>query len=218
MRAAEIVFEILFTLVGIALAAAIIRYPKAVFIDIPLGLIKKVLHIDFFVGLFEIFTGGEKGDTGYKIQKKVHFNFANCHKLLLVKGANESKVKNEIKEALSTIAEKSKSIDFTFTRLKSELVIKSTNNIPFYEFHFLVQWLTEAKMETIGLIESEEITYSVYSDPNSINLIGQTDKGSKFFITLLEGYEDKQFVSINKDIEINSDYCVEEIKKRLVSV
>jgi hypothetical protein len=217
MKTTETVFEILFTLVGIALAAAIIRYPKATFIDIPLGLLKRLLFFDFFVGVFEIFNGREGGDNKYKIQKKIFFDFANCHKLLFVKEKDESKVKNEMKEALSTLAEKYKSIDFTFTRIKNELVIEPTIDIQFYEFHFLVQWLTEAKMETIGFVESEEITYSVYSDPNSINLIGQTDKGSKFFITLLEGYQDKQFISINKDIEINNEYDVDKIKVRLAT-
>jgi hypothetical protein len=215
MRTTEIVFEILFAIVGIALVAAIIRYPKATFIDIPLGLLKRLLFFDFFVGIFEILIGKEGGDNEYKIQKKIYFDFNSCNKLLLTKETDELKVKSEIKESLSIISEKVNSINFVLTRIGDELIIQPNKDIPFYEFHFLVQSLAEAKIETVGLVESKAMTYSVYNDPNSVNLIGQTDKGDKFFITLLEGYEDKQFILLNRSIETNEEYDVENLKARL---
>jgi hypothetical protein len=215
MRTTEIVFEALFVIVGLALIAAIIRYPKATFIDIPLGLLRRFLFIDFFIGIFEIFGRRGKGDNEYEIQKKLYFDFSSCNKLLLTKETDELKVKNEINEALSTINEKISSINFVFTKIGNELIIQPNKDIPFYEFHFLVQSLAGVKIETVGLVESKNITYSVYEDTNSINLIGQTDKGDKFFITLLEGYENKQFILLNRSIDINDEYDVEKLKARL---
>jgi hypothetical protein len=60
MKTTEMVFEILFTLAGITLVAAIIRYPKAAFIDIPLGLLKRFLFVDFFADILEIFSKKKK--------------------------------------------------------------------------------------------------------------------------------------------------------------
>ena len=60
MRTLEIVFEILFVVVSIALVVAVLRYPKAAFIDIPVIFIRRIFLINIIVSVFDWFRGKKR--------------------------------------------------------------------------------------------------------------------------------------------------------------
>lgn len=124
-------------------------------------------------------------------------------------------LKYKLLDGLETMNEKLHVTDFEFTTIDNRTVIQPPTSISFYSFHFLVQWLAEHKVKTLGIVETVRTAYTTYNDPYSENLIGQTDKGKKFFISLMEGYSKTQFLRINRDILTNEDYDVVTIKSEL---
>lgn len=59
------------------------------------------------------------------------------------------------------------------------------------------------------------MAYSFYSDPDSENLIGRTDKGAGFYISLLEDYGAKPFLRMSKYIVTSDAFDVESLKTYL---
>jgi hypothetical protein len=111
--------------------------------------------------------------------------------------------------------EKLRTIDFQFTALGDKTVIQPPTSVSFYSFHFLVQWFAENKIKTVGVVETVRTIYTTYNDPYSEHLIGQTDKGRKFFISLMEDYAKRQFLRINRDIETSEEFDVARMKSEL---
>ena len=68
--------------------------------------------------------------------------------------------------------------------------------ISFHDFHKLIQYLTD-EVDTVGLVEGNELVYTGYTDPKTGMVIGQTDRGEKFFISILDDTDKKLFLRIN---------------------
>ena len=136
-------------------------------------------------------------------------------KFLLTWGMDVDHLKDKLTDGLETMNEKLKAGDFKFTVLRDKTIIQPLSSISFYSFHFLVQWLTEHKIKTVGVVESARTIYTTYNDSNSENLIGQTDKGKKFFISLMEDYSNRQFLRINRDIVTSVEFDVTKIKNEI---
>jgi hypothetical protein len=121
----------------------------------------------------------------------------------------------KLTEGLELMNEKLKSHNFQFVALGDKTIIQPPTSISFYSFHFLVQSFDEYKIRTIGVVETLRTTYTVYNDPNSENLIGQTDKGKKFFISLMEDYSKRQFLRVSRDIVTSEEFDVSKVKSEL---
>lgn len=173
-----------------------------------------VLH-SIPVKIYEWITGKDTGLAGYRTEQKKFIKFSVAKKFLLVWETDIAHLKYKLGEGLETMNEKLDVTDFQFTTIDQRTIIQPSASISFYAFHFLVQFLPEYKIKTVGLVETARTAFTTYNDPNSENLIGQTDKGQKFFISLTEDYSKKQFLRLNRDIEVIEDFNVLTIKDGL---
>ncbi|HMG94000.1 MAG TPA: hypothetical protein VK589_28265 [Chryseolinea sp.] len=78
----------------------------------------------------------------------------------------------------------------------------------------MIQFLTD-EVNTVGLVEGDGLAFTVYEDPETSNLIGQTDQGEKFFISLVDNFDKKQFLRMNDELELLEEYSVSRIKSDL---
>jgi len=105
--------------------------------------------------------------------------------------------------------------DFHFATTNQKTIIQPPTSISFYSFHFLIQWLTLNKIPTVGIVETGRTVYTAYNDSDSENLIGQANKGKKFFISLMEDHSSRQFLRINREIKTIDEYDVFTLKSSL---
>lgn len=167
------------------------------------------------VRIYEWITGKDTGVHGYRTEQKKFIKFSAAKKFLLNWEKDLDHLKHELTEGLELMNEKLKAQDFKFVTLGDKTIIQPPTSISFYSFHFLVQYLAEHKVKTLGVVETARTIYTTYNDPNSENLIGQTDKGKKFFITLMEDYSKRQFLRVNRDIVTSEEFDVSKIKSEL---
>ena len=167
------------------------------------------------VDIYEWVTGKKTGLNGYRTEQKKFIKFSVAKKFLLTWEADIEHLKFKMTDGLETMNEKLRITDFHFKTFDQRTIIQPPTSISFYSFHFLVQWLTEEKIKTIGIVETARTAYTTYNDKDSENLIGQTDKGKKFFISLMEDYSKTQFLRVNRDIKTNDEYDVLTIKSEL---
>jgi hypothetical protein len=166
----------------------------------------------FPVEIYEWITGKEARINGYRTEQRKFIKFSVAKKFLVTWETDLDHLKFKLTEGLELMNEKLKSYDFQFVVLGDKTIIQPPASISFYSFHFLIQSLAEHKIRTVGVVETLRTIYTTYNDPNSVNLIGQTDKGKKFFITLMEDYSKRQFLRINRDIVTSEDFDVSKIK------
>jgi hypothetical protein len=164
---------------------------------------------------FDWVTGKNKGINGYRTQQKKFINFDVAKKFILTWEVNIEHLRGKLTEGLELLNEETDIKDFHFITIKQKTIIHPPASISFYSFYFLVQCLDNFKIETVGIVETARTSYATYNDPNSENLIGQTDKGKKFFISLMEDYAKRQFLRINRNIETIDDFEVQKIKSEL---
>ena len=165
------------------------------------------------VRIYEWITGKDTGIYGYRTEYKKFIKFTGAKKFLLAWEKDVEHLKDKLADGLETMNEKLTANDFEFTMLDDRIIIQPPPSISFYSFHFLVQWLAEYKITTVGIVETLRTSYTTYNDPNSENLIGQTDKGKKFFISLMENFSRRQFLRINRNIETLEEFDVEKVKR-----
>jgi hypothetical protein len=165
--------------------------------------------------IYEWLTGKESGINGYRTEQKKFIKFSVARKFLLTWETDVDQLKYKLTDGLETMNEKLEARDFKLVTLGDKTIIQPPVSISFYSFHFLVQSLAEHKIKTIGVVETVRTNYTTYNDPNSENLIGQTDKGRKFFISLMEDYSKRQFLRINQDIVTSEEFDVIRIKSEI---
>lgn len=172
----------------------------------------------FFSGpvkIYERLTGKSTGLNGYRTEQRKFIKFSAAKKFLVTWETDIDHLKSKLTEGLKLMNEKLKTQDFKFVKLGDKTIIQPPTSISFYSFHFLVQSLAEHKVKTLGVVETARTIYTTYNDPNSENLIGQTDKGKKFFISLMEDYSKRQFLRVNRDIVTSEEFDVSKIKSEL---
>lgn len=168
------------------------------------------------VKIYEWVTGKqiETGDS-YRTEHKKFIKFSSAEKMLVIWETDVDDLKSKMTDGLRTINENSDVTAFLCRTIGERTIIQAPASLSFYSFHFLVQWLNEHKTKTIGLVETARTAYTTYNEPDSENLIGQTDKGKKFFISLMEDYSKRQFLRINRNVRTIADYDVANIKSDL---
>jgi hypothetical protein len=165
------------------------------------------------IKIYEWITGREIKLDGYRTEYKKFIKFSVARKFLLTWEKDIEHLKDKLTDGLEAMNEKLTINDFTFTILDDKTIIQPPASISFYSFHFLVQFLPEYKITTLGIVETIRTIYTTYNDPNSEHLIGQTATGKKFFISLTDDYSKRQFLRINRNIETIEDFDVAKIKR-----
>jgi hypothetical protein len=215
MNTTGVVFNYIFLFLGLLLLGAMIRWPKAFFIETPLAIFGLILHyfkeaffIDFFLAVFG-------SDPDYKTRKKRYLTFSRCKKLMITTGTDEGMVKIKIAHALESTNQKLTTAEFKFHSNEERTVTIPPEKITFHDFNYLIQYLTDGRVRTIGVVESKRIVFTVHQDPDTTNLIGETDKGEKFYISLEDNFDHKQFLRINNEIEVPEEYRVSAVRQSL---
>ena len=221
MKTIELIINGIFILGGLGLLAVTIRYPRTVFVEIPLAIIKfpfrvvkEELFIGFFLDLFGLIIGKDINNE-YKTKRRKYLTFSKCNKFLLTTGTDEGMVKTKIAEGIDSTNEKLKIEDFRFLNASGQTIVLPPADISFHDFNYLIQFLTDRPVRTVGLVENKRLAYTVYDDPETTNLIGQTSQGEKLFISLVDNFDKRQFLRINDDIELQEEYNISRIKSEL---
>lgn len=172
----------------------------------------------FFSGpikIFERLAGKSTGLNSYRTEQKKFIKFDIAKKFLVTWETDIEHLESKLTEGLELMNEKLKPCNFQFVAFGDKTIIQPPTSISFYSFHFLVQSFAENEIRAIGVVETMRTIYTTYNDPNSENLIGQTDKGKKFFISLMEDYCRRQFLRLNRDIVTSEEFDVSKIKIEL---
>jgi hypothetical protein len=180
---------------------------EAVLIDLPLNMFRRSLVVQVFLLIF-----GGNADSRYGLGRKRYVNFGKSKKVGIIWETDGDKIKERIVEGLNAIHEKHDACDFQITSGTTLSVIKPPDSISFYAFHYMIQWLSEANLKSAGLVVSPRMAYSFYNDPDSENLIGRTDKGAGFYISLMEDYGARPFLRMSKYIVTSDAFAVESLK------
>lgn len=187
MRIIEFTINGLFILGLLVFLVLTIRYPRTVFVEIPVAILKfpyyairRTWPVELFLILLGLLTGKDINNE-YKTNRKRFLTFARCTKFLLTTGTDEGMVKVKINEGIELLNKTVKIEEFKFLTTSEQIITIPPKDISFHDFNFLIQLLTDGRVETIGLVESKRLGYTVYNDPGTTNLIGQTDQGEKFF-------------------------------------
>jgi hypothetical protein len=217
MKTAVFILNLIYAILGLALMAVTIRYPRAVFIELPLAILRGI----FFNALpFDLAdpagaVTGKNLSNEYRTRRRRFITFSKTDKFMVTTGTDVGMVKIKINESLETLDEKMKFDEFKFICAADHTIIIPPKNISFYNFNYLIQSMTDDPVKTVGLVEGKRLSYTVYNDRKTINLIGCTNKGEKFFISLFDNFTKKQFLRINDDIETIPEYDVFAIKRTI---
>lgn len=160
-------------------------------------------------------TDKEAELDGFKTEQKQFVKFDDAKVLLLIWETDMEQIKYKMTDRLRTMSEKLHVTDFQFKTIDGRTIIQPPTSISFYTFHFLVQWFTKHNIKTVGIVETDATTYTTYNDLDSEHLIGQTDEGKTFFISLMDDHSRKQFLRINTDIKTIEEFDVLTIKSWL---
>lgn len=224
MKNLEIIFSSLFILGGLALVIAIIRYPKD-FVRLIWGFIAYpflhawdimklifsplwilLLFIDDISGLkFLSKIDSKISKKDYKTISRQTINFSKFEKFILVNSEDIDSIKEQLIESEDTCSEVN--IEEYEIDSRTSFSIINLPHSTFYGFNFLVMWLTEhfKNQEVYGYARNGKTTFFNYVDPNTDNsLIGITNKKNKFWISMDDDINEKQYLRINNLIPMKS--------------
>jgi hypothetical protein len=129
------------------------------------------LLFDGVSGIYNRLTGKKRVIHAYRTEQKKFIKFSVANKFLLTKEKDLNHLKEKLTDGLDALNEKLVANNFQFIAVGDETIVQPPASISFYSFHFLVQWLTEYKIKTLGVVETARTVYTTYNDPNSENLI-----------------------------------------------
>ena len=227
------VFEGLIIIGFVALIVTIIKYPKDVgrgifgFLSYPfeqlwaliqLFLLPFILLILFLEKKFEVnyltkFIDRESSSTKKKTKERKQINFQNFRKYIIVNSTSEQ-IETELKEADECCPEVNLD-QHSISRTDSYSVIEIPTT-GFYGYNFLIQWLTNNfnKNQIVGLASNGRTRFLTISNTEGDNdMIGSTNTGKKFWVSLYDDLDNKQFLRINPELELNSELTTESLEK-----
>ena len=151
----------------------------------------------------------------YRTEYKKFVKFSAAKKYVIVWQTDTEYLRNLLTELPGRSNDKIRVADFHFTGVRHMTIMQPPSSISFYLFHYLIQRLSDHKIKTVGLVETTHTAYTTYSDPDSENLIGETDAGKRFYISLLDDYSKRQFLRVNRDIITNPEFEMLKIKRQI---
>jgi hypothetical protein len=231
------VFEGLFIIGIVALIVTIIKYPKDVangiastaigfitlpFIRIwnviqlfllPLELLILYLEKKFEVNYLTKYIDREPSTTKKKTKERKQINFQNFRKFIIVNSTSEQ-IESELNEADECCPEVNLE-DHSIARTDSYSVIEIPRT-GFYGYNFMIQWLTNnfTKNQIVGLASNGRTRFLTISNTEGDNdMIGRTQTGKKFWVSMYDDLDKKQFLRINPELELNSELTTESLEK-----
>lgn len=229
------IIEGLFILVGLALLVTALKYPKDVFIKLPLEIIKlpfrrlwELITFPVTILAIPIIYFGEKykwritpsikriadlganddDDKPYPSTRNLKVDFKNGDKYVYVLTTTKD-IKLLIDDFLEVLTEKYSINDFKIIDNGEQRIIQFPADINFYDFHLLVQHInTElGDKRSFGIYKSSKLDYYVFQDSKSLNnLVGFTSDKKLFSIYMLDDLEKKQHLRLNQKLKIETDW------------
>ncbi len=229
----EYVFEGLIIIGIVALIVTIIKYPKDVatgilgflllpfrriwdyirFFLFPLELLILFLEKKFEVNYLTKFIDRESSSTKKKTKERKQINFKNFKKYIIVNSTSKQ-IESELKEADECCPEVNLD-QHSISRTESYSVVEIPKT-GFYGYNFLIQWLTNNlnKNQIVGLASNGRTRFLTTSNTDGDNdMIGRTNTGKNFWISLYDDLDNKQFLRINPELELNSELTTESLEK-----
>ncbi|WP_416866427.1 MAG: hypothetical protein ACMVP2_01490 [Imperialibacter sp.] len=224
MENLELIFSTLFLLGVIAFVAALIKYPKD-FVKLVWGFIifpferawdllililtpfwLLLLILDDILGLKVLPKVGSKISTkDYKTISRQPINFVGFEKFILVNSLDINSIREQLVEARETYPEVNIE-NYTIDSRTSFSIIHLPSS-SFYGFNFLVMWLAEhfKGQEVYGYARNGTARFFNYVDSNTENsLIGMTNRRKKFWVSMYDNLDEKQYLRINNSIPMDS--------------
>ena len=226
----EFIIEGFFVLGGIILLITLIKYRteigKSVFKSLlspfyELGEILTILFLPF--ALLIIFVE-EKLEVNFlskyvnkltsskrKTEQRKTINFQNFKKYIIVNSISE-KLEDEIKKAEETCPE----VD-----IKKQIILRTDEysivELPEIEFHgynILIQWLTDnlIKGQTFGFSSNGKTKFLLFSETDNY-LKGVTNSDDKFWVSLYDDLNKKQFLRINKSLKLKDQFTINKTEE-----
>jgi len=229
------IIEGLFILVGIAFLVTAIKYPKDVFVKLPLEIIKlpfrrlwELITFPVTILAIPIIYFGEKykwritpsikkfadlganydDDKPYPSTRNLKVDFKNGDKYVYTLTTTKD-IKLVVDEFLEVLTKKYSINDFKIIENGEQRIVQFPADINFYDFHLLVQHLNNelGDKRSFGIYKSSKLDYYVFQDSESLNnLVGFTSDKKLFSIYMLDDLEKKQHLRLNQRLKIKTDW------------
>lgn len=229
------IIEGLFILIGLGLLITAIRYPKDVFIKLPLEIIKfpfrhlwSLISLPLTVLAIPLIYLGEKfkwritptiqklldsgesddDDKPHPSTKNLKVDFKKGEKYVFVLTSTKD-VKRLINDFLEVLTGKYSIEEFKIADNGDQKIIHFPTDINFYDYHLLVQHLSNelGDRKSFGVYKSDKLHYYVFQDSETLNnLVGFTSDKKLFSIYMLDDLETKQHLRINQKLKVDTDW------------
>ncbi len=229
------ILEGLFILLGLGLLVTAIKYPKDVFIKLPLEIIKFpfrrvwwLISLPLTILAIPLIYFGEKykwritptiqklidlgeshdDDKPHPSTKNLKIDFKQGDKYIFVLTANKD-LRTLIGDFLEVLTGKHLIEEFKIADKGDQKIIKFPIDINFYDYHLLVQHLSNelGDKNSFGVYKSDKLTYYVFQDTETLNnLVGFTSDRQIFSIYMLDDLETKQHLRINQKLKVETDW------------
>jgi len=197
-----------FVLLGMALMAVAIKYPKDVFIKLPLELMK--LPFKPFDDLFPLFdsTSSIDEDKPYPSRRRLPVDFLQGCKFIYVLKSTTSL--NELLAGFLEIPSETYAVeDFTIVNDDRQTILQFPADITFYNYHLAVQYFDNelGSRNSFGVFRSSTLQYYVFQDRATLNnFVGFTADGKLFSIYMLGDLDEKHYLRLNQKLEVDTGW------------
>jgi hypothetical protein len=233
------VIQALLLLLFIWLLYTLFRHPKEILFsflrfckhsNIPVSIIFAPIWIPayfidrkFNLGIYK--NDDNSDDSIISSERKLTIKFEEYQKFLLIDSTPLETLVTVLSECYETTPEKDFEI-IKYNENHNQIILKLTPDCSFYNYHYLLQWLTTYLLDTkqndiFGLaINKSNMSLSYYSclDTSGIHinsLIGKTLEGDKFSIYLLDDYEKEQWLDINNKLIIGKEVDIRQLSLQI---
>lgn len=226
--------EALFVLLGVILVVTAIRYPKQIFVTLPLEIIKfpfryvagflqlLLIPVQLLVTWFANSMGwnvkwprlrwlevsGDADDRPYPATRKLKVDFATGDKFVYVLGSGKD-LRGAVGDFLEVLEARYALTQFEFALNNQQQIARFPAGITFYDYHLFVQHLCGefGFKNCVGVFRSDAIQYSVFQDPETLNnLVGLTGNGEPFSIDMLADLERAQHLRLNPNLRFDGGW------------
>lgn len=229
--------EIVYIFLVLALIITIIKHPKDVgkgvigilllpfqyvwdmfmFITLPIQIIILFVEDKMKVNYLSKYLDKAKPIATYKTKSRKPISFSKFKKYIVINSIS-SEISLQIEEAKSTLPE----IDLNKLRLTTSNT-HSVIELPcigFYGFNFLIQWLSEhfKNNDVYGFASNGRSKFLTLNDSNGENsTVGLTNTGKKFWVSLYDDLDNKQFLQLNDEINVDTTLTTDSMEQ-LISI
>ena len=201
--------DVLFLLFGIALIIIAIKYPKQIFIKLPLAILSLPFRSSWITSAFmDLVAGDHEDDRPYRSTRNLNVEFQHGEKYVYVLSSSKD-VRVLIEEFLDALKGNYRFDEFKIVENGEQRIVQFPSRITFFDFHLFVQHLTEELEEkkSFGVFKSAKLNYYVFKDRATLNnLIGFTSNKKLFSIYMLADLETKQQLRLNQKLKVETEW------------